>query len=90
MFEFLLLLSYRIDVNGDLYSSLTRLDELTYGFNKNANYELKFSNVQTQMIFGLATQKEMRKIEEKSYQQLPCILNNYSKIQYLNLLFHLE
>lgn len=85
MFEFLLLLSYRIDVNGDLYSSLTRLDELTYGFNKNANYELKFSNVQTQMIFGLATQKEMRKIEEKSYQQLPCILNNYSKIQYLIL-----
>lgn len=84
MFEFLLLLSYRIDVY-EPYTFLTSLDELTYGFNKNAYYELKFSNIQTQMIFGLATQKEMRKIEEKSYPQLPCILNNFSKIQYLIL-----
>lgn len=85
MFEILLLLSYRIDVNSESYLPYIKLKEITYGFNKNAIYNLEFSNVKTQMIFGLATRKEMKHIEKKKDTIFPCIGTNFSKIQYLVL-----
>lgn len=72
MIEFLVFLSYyKADiVSYDSY--FTKLSDLEYGFNKNANYTFKFSSVSSKMVFGLATHNEINQIEHIKNDQQYC------------------
>lgn len=84
MFHILLFLTYtRIEFKEQSYSFFKKRSQLEYGFNKDATFTFRFSNVTSDMVFGLATHEEMEEIDVKGDLPSYCKgLYNLSKIQY--------
>ena len=86
MFYVLLLLFYfKRDFYDDSGSYLKKASKLKYGFNEDATYYYKIIStaVGYDMVFGLATQSEMKEIENKRYYSIYCSGDyNLSRIQY--------
>lgn len=85
MLTFFFILSYyqeKIDIKADSY--FTNFPLLNFGFNKNAHYSINISNLDSQMVFGLATKNEIKKIKSLQNDQQNCQgSTTLSKIQYL-------
>lgn len=80
---FLFLSYYDFNTSEDSHSYFHDFKFLKYGFKKNANYIINFSSTPKCMVFGLATNKEIKKIKKfKDDQQYCSGLFEMSKIQY--------
>ena len=65
IFQFLFILSYYTFIySKDSASYFQKFKFLEYGFKKNAQFSINFQNVFTQMVFGLATKKEINEINK--------------------------
>ena len=85
MIEYLLFLSYYVfDYSKNATSYFQKYPFLEYGFKRGATYNFDFHYKQTEMVFGLATQKEIERIELlKNFRELCDGYQQLSKIQYL-------
>lgn len=78
---FFFLSYYRSRFNISSNSCFTSFPLLNFGFKKNAYYSIKISNLTSQMIFGLATKKEIKKI--KSMKDDIQVHKALSNVQYI-------
>ena len=85
MIEYLLFLSYYVfDYSKNATSYFQKYPFLEYGFKRGATYYFDFHYKQMEMVFGLATEKEIEQIElHKNFRELCGGFQQLSKIQYL-------
>lgn len=85
MIHFLLLLAYyKLYWTDNIESYFQKFNFLEYGFKKNATYTINFLDINTTMVFGLATKKEIAEIEK--IKDIPEFCTGefpLSRIQYL-------
>ena len=73
MINILLFLSYTIIERTDWGNSyFQKFSTLKYSFNKNAYVQIHFLHNQDQMVFGFATDEEIKRIEELQFDSKYC------------------
>lgn len=84
MLEFLLYLSvYEIELRKNSPCYFQTFPFLEFGFVKNAKYNLNFTKITTEMVFGFATKSEIKQISKIKSSQINCKgIKQLSQIQY--------
>lgn len=83
MILLILLSFYQVSWGSNNYKHFSTYKSLKYGFKKNANVFINISNATSQMVFGLATKKEIKKLESlKTCIQYCDGKDQVSKIQF--------
>ena len=72
---------YTFDYSQNASSYFQKFGFLEYGFKKGAQYSIQFHDSNSEMVFGFATKKEVKRIKKNSkiYRNYVKVLNDYQK-----------